>query len=104
MSQKNRRVVLAFYSGNDGYAQEAYHSLRRVGVSVRYVEANGKAHGSVASRYDYASIRLADEALVIAEAEPAAVPDVVKTLRVAGEPSIFLARQEPSKPSRVTEQ
>ena len=101
MSQKNRRVVLAFYSGNDGYAQEAYRTLRATGVSVRYVQNDGKAHGSLESaksKKNYATLRLADEALLIVEADPAAVPDVVKTLRVAGEPGIFLARHEPPKP------
>jgi cyclic beta-1,2-glucan synthetase len=89
MSDKVRSVVLAFYSGDEGYAEQAFRSLQTVSVKVQHFRDTGESAGSSSK---YSSLRLSGEELIVVEADPALVPVVVKALRAAGEPGIFFAR------------
>src|SRR4051812_37707000 len=96
MSEKVRSVVLAFYSRDEGYAEQAFRSLQTASVEVQHFRAAGNSTGSTRGKGpDYSSLRLSDEELIVVDADPELVPVVVKTLRAAGEPAIFFARSGP---------
>src|SRR5215469_1994698 len=102
MSEVNARIVLAFYSGGEGYAEQAFRALTSTGVTAQYFRANGlSAEGSVPSGRQYAPLRLEGEELLILEVAPAAVPGVVKTLRTSGEPGVFLGCPEEGRKPRA---
>src|SRR3954447_3726076 len=95
MSEKVRTVVLAFYSRDEGYAEQAFRSLQETSVKVQYFRADGGTEGSASGPdLKYSSLRLSDEELIAADAEPTRVQAVVKNLRAAGEPAIFFARSD----------
>jgi cyclic beta-1,2-glucan synthetase len=94
MSEKVRRVVLAFYSGDEAYAEQAFQSLRTTPVKIHYYRGGQEPDSSWQADQKYAALRLPDEGLLIVEADPSLVTRVVKILRNAGEPAIFFARSQ----------
>jgi cyclic beta-1,2-glucan synthetase len=96
MGADSRRVVLGFYASEEEYAQQAWRAVRPVATHAHYHRSDGTSDSSTPLSEKYASLRLKDEELVVAEVASAKVPGVVGSLRSAGEPSIFVLR--PDKP------
>ncbi len=91
MSQQKRRVVLAFFRGEDDSAKHASAALCQHGARVQHFRVDGNAADpTYTSPNEYSSLRLQDEELLVVEVESASVPHTVKTLRTAGEPGVFL--------------
>ena len=85
------RVVLAFYSREEQeQANRAYQSLLKSGRKPCLI-ASDTDPPPESCRF-YADLRLEGEDLIVTGAEPAKIAEVVKTLRLAGTPSIFVIR------------
>jgi cyclic beta-1,2-glucan synthetase len=91
MKAKPVRVVLAFYPSDAGQADRAWHSLDGK-VRACLIRPDSTKFPDFCGRYP--ELRLEGESLVAAEAEPLKVEDVVKTLRLAGSPAIFVVRTD----------
>src|SRR5579862_5345554 len=100
MSEAKKRIVLAFYTGSEGYAEPAFRALRSKDFSCQYFHGDGATEGSVSSRLEFSRLRLNGEELVIVEVDRAEVPAVVKTLRTSGEPSVFFGSPPPDRTLR----
>ncbi len=86
------RVVLAFYSADDGQAERSIKTLPGDAGRVRIVQSgSAKIRGPLAR---YAALRLEGETLVAVETETGKVGSVVNTLRLAGTPVIFAIRPD----------
>ena len=93
------QVVLAFYSREEReQANRAYQSLLKSG-SKAYLIAGDTDPVPEASRL-YADLRLEGEDLIAAGTESAKIAQVVKTLRLAGTPSIFVVRPPAASPRK----
>jgi cyclic beta-1,2-glucan synthetase len=86
------RIVLAFYPSGDEPAERALKSLQRL-AKVCVVRAD--ATKDIPDSYlRYAKLRLEGESLLVAEAEPGKVEDLVTAIRLAGSPAIFVVRPD----------
>jgi cyclic beta-1,2-glucan synthetase len=79
------RIVLAFYSADEGPPDRLWKSLQRI-ARVCIVRPDAKIPASCAH---YAPLRLEGEVMVMAETQPSNVESVVKILQLAGSPAIF---------------
>ena len=91
MKRPVSRVVLAFYSSEEKeQAARAYELLHRAGSAPRIITDPA---ASVPQSYRiYTDLRLEGEELIAVETEPAKIGQAVRSLRVAGTPSIFVIR------------
>lgn len=88
-----RPIILAFYGAGDERAAQAYESIRdSASRSYHFKPGSGVASNELADRFG--ALRLNKEELIVAEADPSIVSTIVKTLRSAGEPAVFLTRDE----------
>ncbi len=83
------RIVLAFYSSEEGHADRAVRSLRGKG-KVCLVPADPAELTDISRRY--CGLRLESESLVVVETDSSRVDAVIKTLRLEGSPAIFVVR------------
>ena len=92
MNNDARRVVLGFYASEEEYARRAWPAIRSLAHRTHYYgsSADTNHRGLIAEKY--ASLRLDDEELLVAEVDSAKVPAVVSILRSAGQPGIFVTR------------
>ena len=86
------RIVLAFYPSGDEPAERAFKSLQRL-AKVCVVRADATKDIADSCRR-YANLRLEGESLLVAEAEPDKVEDVVTAIRLNGSPAIFVVRPD----------
>src|SRR5579863_832086 len=99
MGADSRRVVLGFYASEEEYAQQAWRAVRPVATHAHYYRSDGTSESSTQLSEKYASLRLKDEELVVAEVDSAKVPGVVGSLRSAGEPAVFVLRLDEPLPA-----
>jgi cyclic beta-1,2-glucan synthetase len=94
-----RTTILAFYGSGDEQAGQAYESIRSSALRSFHLKADsGDVSNALAKRF--AGLRLSNEELIVAESGASAVSGIVKTLRTAGEPAVFLTRDgSPEKKS-----
>jgi len=86
MKAKPVRIVLAFYSADEGPTDSVWKSLQRI---ARVCTVRPDSKNITASCKPYARLRMEGEAMVLAETGPSDVETVVKTLQLAGSPAIF---------------
>jgi cyclic beta-1,2-glucan synthetase len=79
------RIVLAFYSADEGPTDRLWKSLKGT-ARVCVVRPDVKVPPSCSR---YAPLRLEGEVMVMAETQPSNVESVVKVLQLAGSPAIF---------------
>jgi cyclic beta-1,2-glucan synthetase len=97
------RVVLAFYSSEEKeQADRAYRSLHSSESGACILR--GDTDQPAESCQLYWKLRIDGENLVTVETEPSKIGHVVKTLRQAGSPSIFVIRPRPSTPPQKQSQ
>lgn len=85
------RIVLAFYSADEGPPDKLWKSLN--GVARVCAVRPGASVPASCSRY--APLRLEGEVLVVAETRSAHVESVVKVLQLSGSPAIFAINPDP---------
>ena len=86
MKAKPVRIVLAFYSADEGPNDRVWKSLQRI---ARVCTVRPDSKNIPASCERYARLRMEGEAMVMAETEPSNVESVVKALQLVGSPAIF---------------
>jgi len=86
MRAKPVRIVLAFYSADEGPTDRVWKSLQRI-ARVYTVRPDSKNIPESCKRY--ALLRMEGEAMVMAETQPSNVESVVKALQLVGSPAIF---------------
>ena len=89
MKAKPVRIVLAFYSADEGPPDDAWKSLKRL---ARPCVIRHDSDDIPASCRRYAPLRLEGEAMLVAEMHPSRVERVVGILQLAGSPAIFVVR------------
>jgi cyclic beta-1,2-glucan synthetase len=89
MKAQSLRVVLAFYSAEEGHAERASRSMRSYGKVCLAGPDSSKLTNSCRR---YGSLRLGGESLVVVETGSVGIGDVVKALRLEGSPAIFVVR------------
>lgn len=92
MTTRPLRIVLAFYPSGDEPTERAFKSLQRL-AKVCVVRAESTTDSADLCRR-YAKLRQEGESLLVAEAEPGKVEDVVAGIRLAGSPAIFVVRPD----------
>src|SRR5437588_12549308 len=91
MKAKPVRVVLAFYSAEEGHAEGAYRALQR---SEKVCLAGGDLAGLDPLCRRYYGLRLEGESLVVVETEESRLDAVIQALRLEGSPAIFTVRPD----------
>lgn len=86
MRAKPVRIVLAFYSADEGPTDRVWKSLQRI-ARVHIIRPDSKNIPASCKRY--ARLRMEGEAMVMAETQPSNVESVVKALQLVGSPAIF---------------
>jgi cyclic beta-1,2-glucan synthetase len=86
MKAKPVRIVLAFYSADEGPTDLVWKSLQRI---ARVCTVRPDSRNIPAFFRRYALLRMEGEAMLMAETQPSNVETVVKTLQLAGSPAIF---------------
>jgi cyclic beta-1,2-glucan synthetase len=86
MRAKPVRIVLAFYSAEEGPTDRIWKSLHRT-ARICVVRADSK--NIPASCRRFAVLRMEGETMVMAQTQPSNVENVVKVLQLAGSPAIF---------------
>ena len=86
MKAKPVRIVLAFYSAEEGPTDRIWKSLHRT-ARICVVRPDSKNISSFCRRF--AVLRMEGETMVVAETQPSNVEKVVKALQLAGSPAIF---------------
>ncbi len=79
------RIVLAFYSADEGPTDRLWKSLSGI-ARVCVVRPDASIPASCSR---YAVLRLEGEVMVMAETQPSNVESVVKILQLSGSPAIF---------------
>jgi cyclic beta-1,2-glucan synthetase len=91
MNAKPVRIVLAFYSSEEGHAERAFQALK----GREKVCLTGPGQPSLPPLCNrYKGLRLDGESLVVVETVASRVEAVVKTLRLEGSPAIFVVRPD----------
>ncbi len=92
------RIVLGFYASGDEYAQRAWSAIRSTSAKVQHFPAYAESDTAEPFSIRYATLRLPDEDLIVAEVDRDQVPAVLNILRASGEPALFVARtNEPAR-------
>ena len=86
MKAKPVRIVLAFYSAEEGPTDRVWKPLQRI---ARFCTVRPDSKNIPASCKRYAFLRMEGETMVMAETQPSNVESVVKALQLVGSPAIF---------------
>src|ERR1700733_726047 len=91
MEAKPVRIVLAFYSAEEGPTDRIWKSLHRT-ARIHTIRPGSK--NIPASCRRFAVLRMEGETMVMAETQPSNVENVVKVLQLAGSPAIFAVKPD----------
>ena len=91
------RIVLAFYSADEGPTDRLWKSLNGI-ARVCVVRPDASIPASCSR---YAALRLEGEVMVMAETQPANVESVVKVLQLSGSPAIFAVDPDDNRQPRA---
>jgi cyclic beta-1,2-glucan synthetase len=91
MAAKPVRIVLAFYSAEEGPTDRIWKSLHR---TARIWTIRPDSKNIPASCRRFAVLRMEGETMVMAETQPSNVENVVKVLQLAGSPAIFAVKPD----------
>jgi len=94
----DRKTILAFYSGDGEYAEQAVRSLRGLGVGTQFFRPQ---QDRPPAENPYALLRFGEEELIVVEADLTRIASVLKTLRSAGEPGVFFESRQIAPPART---
>ena len=88
-------VVLGFYTEATA-AEQTYREINASGVRrVSLLRPDGSLVGAHSNSRRYAALRLAGEALITIEADPASLDALASMLRSKDEPAVFFLRDVP---------
>src|SRR6266851_7593166 len=92
MAANSVRSVLGVYAADEDESAKAYNALRAQHLGdVHLFRADETAEPSNRNGGDrYAALRLEGECLIVVEAAPSKVPDVVQRLQKGGSPAVFV--------------
>ncbi len=91
MKATSLRIVLSFYSGEEGEPQKALGGIRS---ECRDAFLVGSTDHVPPRLQPFAALRLDGETLIVAEAEPAKVQGLIKRFEGTGSPAIFVLRPD----------
>jgi cyclic beta-1,2-glucan synthetase len=91
MKASPARIVLAFYSSEEGHADNAFRALKR---TEKVCLAGPDPSTLTVDCKRFYGLKIEGETLLVVTTESSRIEDVVKTLRLEGSPAIFAVRPD----------
>src|SRR6266567_3850195 len=93
------RVVLAIFSAKEEEPEKTYQALQALPrTQVTLCRQDGSIQGEEADVRPYAALRLEEESFLVAKCPASSVQNIVKQLRAAGAPAVFIWREDLAAP------